>query len=136
MGRRRRRSTGSTDRSTQKRRASGRRGAKRAGGLRGAGPGSSRPRVTITSVGPTGTILSSSPTVRAMVKDNESTLTKSDIHVYLDGEEIRGFQYQRSTGRLSFSTRGLSSDAHTVEIEASAADQNKTARKSWSFAVQ
>jgi len=71
-----------------------------------------------------------------MVKDNESTLTKSDIHVYLDGEEIRGFQYQRSTGRLSFSTRGLSSDAHTVEIEASAADQNKTARKSWSFAVQ
>jgi hypothetical protein len=137
MGRpRRRRSTGSTDRSTQRRRAGGRRGAKRAGGLRGAGPGGSRRRLTITSVSPTGTISSSGPTVRAMVKDSETTLSKSDIHVYLDGEEMRGFQYQRSTGRLSFSTRGLSSDAHTVEIEASAAEDTKTTRKSWSFSVQ
>jgi hypothetical protein len=133
MGRRRRRDT---DRSTQKRRAGGRRGAKRAGGLRGAGSGSRRPRVTITSVGPTGTISSTSPTVRAMVKDSEATLSKSDIHVYVDGQEIRGFQYQRTTGRLSFSTRVLATGAHTVEIEASDADQNRTARKSWSFAVQ
>jgi hypothetical protein len=132
MGRRRRRDT---DRSTQKRRA-GRRGAKRAGGLRGVGPGASRSRVTITSVSPTGTIRSSSPTVQAMVSDSESTLSKRHINVYLDGEEIRGFQYQRTTGRLQFSTRGLSSDAHTVLIEASDADQNRTARKSWSFAVQ
>jgi len=99
------------------------------------GPGS-RGRLTITSVSPTGTIGSSSPTVRAVVKDNEATLAKSDIYVALDGEEIRGFQYQRSTGRLSFSTRGLSSDAHTVEIEASAADDSRTARKTWSFAVR
>jgi hypothetical protein len=133
MGRRRRRDN---DRSTQKRRAGGRRGAKRAGGLRGVGPGAARTRVTITEVSPTGTISSSSPTVKAMVKDSEATLSNSDIHVYLDGEEIRGFQYQRSTGRLQFSTRGLSSAAHTVEIEASDADQNRTARKSWSFSVQ
>jgi hypothetical protein len=71
-----------------------------------------------------------------MVSDSESTLSKRHINVYLDGEEIRGFQYQRTTGRLQFSTRGLSSDAHTVLIEASDADQNRTARKSWSFAVQ
>ena len=134
MSRRRRRDT---DRSNGKRRAGGsRRGARRAGGLRGVGPGGSRGRLTITSVGPTGTISSSSPTVQAMVKDNEATLTKSDISVYLDGEEVRGFQYQRSTGRLSFSTRVLSSGAHTVEIQASAADDSRTARKSWSFAVQ
>jgi hypothetical protein len=125
-----------TNRSNGKRRAGGsRRGARRAGGLRGVGPGS-KGRLTITSVSPTGTISSSSPTVQAVVKDNEATLTKSDISVYLDGEEMRGFQYQRSTGRLSFSTRGLSSDAHTVEIEASAADDSRTARKSWSFAVR
>jgi hypothetical protein len=133
MGRRRRRDA---DRSTQKRRAGGRRGARRAGGLRGVGPGASRSRVTITSVSPTGTIRSSSPTVQAMVRDSESTLSKRHINVYLDGEEIRGFQYQRTTGRLQFSTRGLSSEAHTVLIEASDADQNRTARKSWSFAVQ
>jgi hypothetical protein len=133
MGRRRRRDN---DRSTQKRRAGGRRGAKRAGGLRGVGPGAARTRVTITEVSPTGTISSSSPTVKAMVKDSEATLSNSDIHVYLDGEEIRGYQYQRSTGRLSFSTRGLSSDAHTVEIEASTPEQTRTARKNWSFAVR
>jgi hypothetical protein len=132
MGRRRRRNT---DKSTQKGRAR-RRGAKRAGGLRGAGSGSRRPRVTITSVGPTGTINSTSPTVRAMVTDSEATLSKSDIHVYVDGQEITGFQYQRTTGRLSFSPRVLSRGAHTVEIEASDADQNRTARKSWTFAVQ
>jgi len=71
-----------------------------------------------------------------MVQDSEATLSNSDIHVYLDGQEIRGFQYQRSTGRLSFSTRGLSSDAHTVEIEASTPEQTRTARKNWSFAVR
>jgi hypothetical protein len=136
MGRRRRRDA---DGSTPKRRAggrSGRRGARRAGGLRGVGPNAARTRVTITDVSPTGTVSGSSPTVRAMVKDSEATLSKSDIRVHLDGEEVRGFQYQRSTGRLSFSTRGLSSDAHTVEIEASTPEQTRTARKSWSFAVR
>lgn len=133
MGRRRRRNK---DGSTPKGRAGRRRGARRAGGLRGAGSASRRPRVTITSVSPTGTISSTSPTVRAMVTDSEATLAKSDIHVYFDGQEITGFQYQRTTGRLSFSPRVISKGAHTVEIEASDADQNRTARKSWSFAVQ
>ena len=121
---------------SRRRRAGGRRGGKRAGGLRGVGPGGSKGRVQISSVGPTGTISSSSPRVRAVVTDNETTLSKSDISVYLDGEEIRGFSYQRSTGNLSFTARGLSQDTHTVEIEASAAEGSKTARKSWSFAVQ
>jgi hypothetical protein len=120
----------------RRRRAGGRRGSKRAGGLRGVGPGGSKGRVKITSVGPTGTISSSSPRVQAVVTDNETTLSKSDIFVSLDGEEIRGFSYQRSTGKLSFTARGLSKDVHTVEIEASADDMNKTARKSWTFAVQ
>lgn|SRR5215211_232819 len=133
MSRRRRRDA---DGPTPKRRAGGRRGARRAGGLRGVGPNAARTRLTITDVSPTGTISSSSPTVRAMVQDSEATLSNSDIHVYLDGQEIRGFQYQRSTGRLSFSTRGLSSDAHTVEIEASTPEQTRTARKNWSFAVR
>lgn len=120
----------------RRRRAGGRRGARRAGGLRGTGPGGSKGRVKITSVGPTGTISSSSPRVQAVVTDNETTLSKSDIFVSLDGKEIRGFSYQRSTGKLSFTARGLSSDVHTVEIEASADDMNKTARKSWTFSVQ
>ena len=121
---------------SRRRRAGGRRGGKRAGGLRGVGPGGSKGRVQISSVAPTGTIISSSPRVRAVVTDNETTLSKSDISVYLDGEEIRGFSYQRSTGNLSFTARGLSQDTHTVEIEASAGEGSKTARKSWTFAVE
>ena len=136
MGRPRRRGRDKgRDRSTRKRRA---------GGLRGAGPpgsgasrGGSRRGVTITSVGPTGTIRSPTPTVRATVQHSETTLTRSDIHVYLDGEEVTNYNYQRSTGSLSFRVRrGLSEDAHTVEIEASAGEGTKTARKRWTFSVQ
>ena len=136
MGRPRRRDRDKgRDRSTRKRRA---------GGLRGAGPpgsgasrGGSRRGVTITSVGPTGTIRSSNPTVRATVQHSETTLSRSDIHVYLDGEEVTNYNYQRSTGSLSFRVRrGLSEDAHTVEIEASTGEGTKTARKRWTFSVQ
>jgi hypothetical protein len=136
MGRPRRRGRDKgRDRSTRKRRA---------GGLRGAGPpgsgasrGGSRRGVTITSVGPTGTIRSPTPTVRATVQHSETTLSRSDTHVYLDGEEVTNYNYQRSTGSLSFRVRrGLSEDAHTVEIEASVGEGTKTARKRWTFSVQ
>lgn len=120
----------------RRRRAGGRRGSRRAGGLRGTGPGGAKGRVKITSVGPTGTITSSSPRIEAVVTDNETAMSKSDIFVSLDGQQIRGFSYQRSTGKLSFTARGLSSDTHTVEIEASAGEGGKSARKSWTFAVQ
>ncbi len=90
--------------------------------------------VTITQVGPTGNISGYRPTVQATVKDSETTLSKSDIHVSLDGEEMTGFTYQRSTGSLSFTPRKLSSGPHTVEIVADA-EGSKTARKSWTFVV-
>jgi hypothetical protein len=62
-------------------------------------------------------------------------LSKSDILVYLDGEAIRGFQYRRTTGSLSFTPPKLSSGPHTVEIEAGSAEGSKNARKSWTFVV-
>jgi hypothetical protein len=73
--------------------------------------------------------------VQATVRDSATTLSKSDIHVYLDGEQIRDFQYRRTTGSLSFTPRKLSSGAHTVEIEAGAAGGSRSARKSFSFVV-
>lgn len=74
--------------------------------------------------------------MQATVRDSATTLSKSDIQVYLDGEEIRGFQYRRTTGSLSFTPRNkLSSGAHTVEIAANATDGSKNARKSWTFVV-
>lgn len=115
MGRRRR----------QSRRPSSRGSASRRRGSRG---------VTITEVSPVGNISGYRPTVQATVMDSETTLSKSDIHVSVDGEEIPGFTYQRSTGSLSFTPRKLSSGTHTVEIVADA-EGSKTARKSWTFVV-
>ena len=74
--------------------------------------------------------------LQATVKDSEATLSKSDIYVYLDGEQIGGVQYRRTTGSLSFTPSKLSSGSHTVEIEAGAAEGSRNARKSWSFVVK
>jgi len=85
---------------------------------------------------PVGNISGSRPTVQATVTDSATTLSKSDINVYLDGEQIREFQYRRTTGSLSFTSPKLSSGAHTVEIGAGAAEGSKNAKKSWSFVVK
>ena len=55
--------------------------------------------------------------MQATVTDSATTLSKADINVYLDGEQVRDFQYRRTTGSLSFTPRKLSSGAHTVEID-------------------
>jgi hypothetical protein len=74
--------------------------------------------------------------VQATVMDSDSTLSKSDINVYLDGEEVREYQYRRTTGSLSFTPRKLSSGAHTVEITAgTAGSRNARKSKNWSFVV-
>jgi hypothetical protein len=68
--------------------------------------------------------------------DSKTTLSKSDINVYLDGEAIRGFQYRRTTGSLSFTPSKLASGPHTVEIAAgTAGSRNARKRKNWSFVV-
>jgi hypothetical protein len=74
--------------------------------------------------------------VQATVMDSNSTLSKDDINVYLDGETVREYQYRRTTGSLSFTPRKLSSGPHTVEIAAgTAGSRNARNRKSWSFVV-
>jgi hypothetical protein len=121
---------------SRRRRTSGRSNPRTRSGARG-GPsrGGSRD-VTITSVSPVGNISGSRPMVQATVMDSATTLSKSDINVYLDGEEIRDFQYRRTTGSLGFTPRKLSSGAHTVEITAgTAGSKNAKKRKSWSFVV-
>jgi hypothetical protein len=74
--------------------------------------------------------------VQATVTDSATTLSKSDINVSLDGEQVGPFQYRRTTGSLSFTPSKLSSGAHTVEVEAGAAEGSKNAKKSWSFVVK
>ena len=74
--------------------------------------------------------------VQATVADGQSTLTKDDINVYLDGQEVRDFQYRRTTGSLSFTPSKLASGPHTVVITAgTAGSRNARKRKNWSFVV-
>ncbi len=108
------------------------------GSRRPGGRGGSRRTILITSVGPTGVVNSSSPTIRAYVEDRYgSLLSRHDIDVYLDGQAMR-FDYGRSSGRLTCSTGSLSSGTHTVEIEATIESNygSRTGRKRWTFNVR
>ena len=73
--------------------------------------------------------------MQATVADGATTLSKSDINVYLDGQAVTAFQYRRTTGSLSFTPSKLASGTHTVEIAAGSPEGGKNARKSWSFVV-
>ena len=73
--------------------------------------------------------------MQATVTDSATTLSKGDISVSLDGEQVRDFQYRRTTGSLNFTPRKLSSGSHTVEITAGSGQGSKGAKKSFSFAV-
>ncbi|MBA3474666.1 MAG: hypothetical protein H0T57_15845 [Rubrobacter sp.] len=108
------------------------------GSRRPGGRGGSRRTIIITSVGPTGVVNSSRPTIRAIVEDRYgSLLSRHDIDVYLDGQAMR-FDYGRSSGRLTCSTGSLSSGTHTVEIEATIESNygSRTGRKRWTFNVR
>ena len=108
------------------------------GSRRPGGRGGSRRTIIITSVGPTGQVSGSSPTIRAYVEDRYGyPLCEDDIDVYLDGQPIR-FSYGRSSGRLTCPTGNLSSGPHSVEIEAyvEGDDGGRTGRKRWSFNVK
>ena len=108
------------------------------GSRRGGGRGRPRRTIIITSVGPTGVVNSSSPTIRAYVEDRMGVrLSKHDIDVYLDGREMR-FDYGESSGSLRCATGGLSSGIHTVEIEATIESNfgSRRGRKRWTFNVK
>jgi len=83
-----------------------------------------------------GNISGYGPTVQATVTDSQGTLSKDNINVYLDGQEVRNFQYRRMTGSLSFTPSKLPSGTHTVEITAgTAGSRNARKRKNWSFVI-
>ena len=108
------------------------------GSRRPGGRGGSRRTILITSVGPTGVVNSSSPTIWAYVEDRMGVrLSRHDIDVYLDGQDMR-FDYGESSGRLTCSTGGLSSGTHAVEIEATIETNygSRTGRKRWTFNVK
>jgi hypothetical protein len=106
------------------------------GTKRGGARGGSAGAITIASVSPSGNVSNPVPTVRATVKAERGTLSKSDVRLFLDGAEQGRFYYGRASGSLSYRPTGmLSAGTHTVEIVATADQGRSTAKKSWIFTV-
>lgn len=75
------------------------------------------------------------PSIAATVQDNRSELMKSDIRLFVDGNERTSFSYDRVGDRLSYTSTRLSYARHTVKIVADD-DAGNTAIQRWRFTVR
>ena len=75
------------------------------------------------------------PTIWAVVKDRQTTLTGDDVTLSLDGQEVADSSYDGSTNLLSYtSTEDLAPGRYTVQIVA-ADPQGLTTTRTWRFWV-
>ena len=75
------------------------------------------------------------PTMSATVRDAQFDLAKENIKLFVDGQQILAFGYNRDTNRLSYTpSRNLSYGQHAVRIRAKDA-VDLASFKSWSFKV-
>ncbi|WP_162924687.1 S8 family serine peptidase [Rubrobacter indicoceani] len=92
------------------------------------------PTVTPGSPGPGARVKTRTPALAATVRDPGSTLAKSNIRVFVRGAERTNFNYNPSTGQLSFRSARLPYGATGVRVTATDALGKSTSR-SWSFRV-
>ena len=109
-------------------------------------PSPPREGVGVTSVGhdaadrllytppPNSTTRNRTPTVKAIVRDNQTSPVKSNVKLYVDGRRGTNFSYIPATDRLSYTTRTLAYGRHTAKIVARDAAGN-VVTKQWSFRV-
>jgi subtilisin family serine protease len=76
------------------------------------------------------------PAISAIVRDSQTNLAKGNIKLFVDGKRIAAsaFSYNRSTDKLSYTSRRLSYARHTVKVVARDAAGN-TVSRSWRFYV-
>ncbi len=72
------------------------------------------------------------PLIGATVTDTESTLTSSNIKLYVDGKEVTGFTY--SGTRLSYQSGKLKTGKHKVKIVATD-PQGLSTTKEWTLTI-
>jgi len=90
---------------------------------------------TVTALSPKVRTKDRTPTVRAVARDEQTDLVKSDVQFYLDGKERTTFSYDQTTDRLSYAQpRRLAARTHTAEVLASDDSGNVTTRR-WRFRV-
>lgn len=93
-----------------------------------------KPTVVPVSPVPSGTVRDRTPTIRAIVRDPETELEKTDVALYIDGRLKTTSYYDQASDSLSGTTWRLSRGWHWVTIVARDAAGNTTTT-SWSFRV-
>ena len=95
-------------------------------------------RPTIGGVSPKhrSTIRDTTPTIRAVVKDDVTDLQKADVRLYVDGKRISptGYGYNAATDVLRYDSPRLAKGKRTVKVSVSDAAGNVGAR-SWYFKI-
>jgi hypothetical protein len=93
------------------------------------------PAVTPVRPAPGSTTRDRTPTVVATVRDGLTDLAKSNMQLFLDGQQVTAFSYDQSKDRLTFTpTSQLSLANHTVRVIARDEIGNRTA-KQWAFKI-
>lgn len=92
-----------------------------------------RPVISAPKPAPGSTIRDATPTVRALVKDRETNLARSNIKLYVDGR-AKTFSYSAATDTLTHKSATLAPGRHTVKIVARDA-QGLTTTRNWTFRV-
>jgi hypothetical protein len=93
------------------------------------------PAVTPVRPAPGSTTRDRTPTVVATVRDGLTDLAKSNMQLFLDGQQVTAFSYDQSKDRLTFTpTSQLSFANHTVRVIARDEIGNRTT-KQWAFKI-
>ena len=75
------------------------------------------------------------PTITALVRDDNTNLTGSDISLFIDGRQTTPFSYNSTTDTLTYTpTQKLTYGRHTVQIVAKDA-ANHSANMVWDFRI-
>lgn len=93
------------------------------------------PVISALRPAPGATIGDRTPTIGAKVTDGQTDLARSNLRLYVDGRQIAGFAYSRSTDRLSYTSPALAAGSHTARVVA-VDPQGLTADRTWGFRIR
>lgn len=101
-----------------------------------APPPNTAPTITKTRPASGAKVRDRTPTVGATVHDEETDLSRSNIRLWVDGRKVRGFSYDRTRERLSFTPgKPMAVGKHSILIVAVDAGGLSTSRI-WRFAIR
>ncbi|MDQ3386389.1 MAG: S8 family serine peptidase [Actinomycetota bacterium] len=93
------------------------------------------PTVTSMRPRPGSSTRDRTPTIKSVVRDSGSNLSKANIKLFVDGRGKGKFSYNQSTDKLTYRSGKLSYRRHAVRVTATDPSGNTTS-KAWKFRVK